>query len=332
ISHCTSNCAEYCVYSRKQLLALRPMGRGGIVQTIPVELRQKYRGCRAGAKLKAKKTEKRWRYKPSVPSVVMGNVNSLTNKTDELACLVKNQRLYRECSLLCFSETWLTSDPFHQHQMVHPWTCKREGGDLHTIVVCLYIPPRADVQAGCDVIQSTVAELQTQHPDAFYVISDFDDFNHVTLDSTLPAFFQFVDCPTRKNRTIDLLYANVRNAYRATPLPPLGKSDHNLVFLQPQYKPLVLRQPTTTRSFRVWSPEAEEALKDCYDTTDWSMLLHPHGEDIGGVTHCVTDYLNFCMDVAVPTKTVRCFPNNKPWITSDVKGILNQKKMETGQS
>ncbi|KAI4888593.1 hypothetical protein NFI96_032623 [Prochilodus magdalenae] len=32
------------------------------------------------------------------------------------------------------------------------------------------------------------------------------------------------------------------------------------------------------------------------------------------------------MDVAVPTKTVRCFPNNKPWITSDVKDILNQKK------
>ncbi|KAI4880092.1 hypothetical protein NFI96_008261 [Prochilodus magdalenae] len=105
-----------------------------------------------------------------------------------------------------------------------------------------------------------------------------------------------------------------------------GKSDHNLVFLQPQYKLLVLRQPTTTRSFRVWSPEAEEALKDCYDTTDWSVLLHPHGEDIEEVTHCVTDYLNFCMDVAVPTKTVRCFPNNKLWITSDVKDLLNQKK------
>ncbi|KAI4888703.1 hypothetical protein NFI96_003055 [Prochilodus magdalenae] len=70
----------------------------------------------------------------------------------------------------------------------------------------------------------------------------------------------------------------------------------------------------------------EGAHKDCYDTTDWSVLLHPHGEDIKGVTHCVMDYLNFCMDVVVPTKTVCCFPNNKPWITSDVKDILNQKK------
>lgn len=80
----------------------------------------------------------------------------------------------------------------------------------HTVFLCVYIPPRADVQAACDVIHSTVAALLTQHPDAFYAISG--DFNHVTLDSTLPAFFQFVDCPTRKNRTIDLLYANVRDA------------------------------------------------------------------------------------------------------------------------
>ncbi|KAI4894024.1 hypothetical protein NFI96_002878 [Prochilodus magdalenae] len=182
---------------------------------------------------------------------------------------------------------------------------------------------RADVQVACDIIHS-IAALQTKHPDAFYVISG--DFNHATLDSTLSAFFQFVDCPTRKNRTTDLLYAKVRDAYRATPLPPLGKSDHNLVLLQPQYKPLVLRQPTTTHTLSVWSPEAEEALKDCYDTTDWSLLLHPHGEDIEEVTHCVMDYLNFCIDVAVPTKTVRCFPNNKPWITSDVKDILNQQE------
>ncbi|KAI4873032.1 hypothetical protein NFI96_008739 [Prochilodus magdalenae] len=243
--------AEYRVYSREQLLALRPMGRSGVVQTIPAELRRKYRGCRAGAKLKAKKTEKRWRYKPSVPSVVMGNVNSLTNKTDELACLVKNQRLYRECSLFCFTETWLTPDTPDANVELPGFSTvradrdptlsgKRKGGGLalfintrwcnpghvnvkeviccrdiellavslrpyymprelsHAIVVCVYIPPRAEVQAACDVIHSTVAALQTQHPDAFYVISG--DFNHVTLDSTLPAFFQFVDCPTRKKQ------------------------------------------------------------------------------------------------------------------------------------
>ena len=74
-------------------------------------------------------------------------------------------------------------------------------------------------------------------------------------------FHQFVSCPTRVNRTIYLMYANVRDAYKATPLPPLGKSVHNLVFLQPKYTSKVRRQPTTTRSFRKWSPEAKDALK-----------------------------------------------------------------------
>ncbi|XP_062854835.1 uncharacterized protein LOC134318029 [Trichomycterus rosablanca] len=32
------------------------------------------------------------------------------------------------------------------------------------------------------------------------------------------------------------------------------------------------------------------------------------------------------MDIAVPCKTVRCFPNNKPWITRDIKELLNKKK------
>ena len=55
-------------------------------------------------------------------------------------------------------------------------------------------------------------------------------------------------------------------------------------------------------------------------------VQEPYGEDIEGITHCMTDYMNFCMDIVVPVKTVCCFANNKPWITSNVKGLLNKKK------
>ncbi|KAI3352640.1 hypothetical protein L3Q82_019221, partial [Scortum barcoo] len=44
------------------------------------------------------------------------------------------------------------------------------------------------------------------------------------------------------------------------------------------------------------------------------------------IVDCTTDYINFCMDTVVPVRSVRCFANNKPWITSDIKGLLNQKK------
>jgi len=39
----------------------------------------------------------------------MGNVRSLGNKTDKLKALVKTQREYCDCSIFCFSETWLHS-------------------------------------------------------------------------------------------------------------------------------------------------------------------------------------------------------------------------------
>ncbi|XP_051780828.1 uncharacterized protein LOC127527154 [Erpetoichthys calabaricus] len=78
-------------------------------------------------------------------------------------------------------------------------------------------------------------------------------------------------------------------------------------------------------TFRKWSPEAEQALRDCFGTTDWDILQGSHSENIEEVVDCTTDYINFYMDIVVPVRTVRCYANNKPWITSDIKGLLNQK-------
>uniref|UniRef100_A0A3B3C2V1 Reverse transcriptase domain-containing protein n=1 Tax=Oryzias melastigma TaxID=30732 RepID=A0A3B3C2V1_ORYME len=172
------------------------------------------------------------------------------------------------------------------------------------------------------LVVHTVSELQTRHPQALVIISG--DFNHVSLDAPLSTIYQYVNCPTRSDRTIDLFYSNIKDAYQATPLPALSKSDHILISLQPTYTPLVKRQPPTTRSVR--SLSSEEELRDCFGSTDWSVLLDPHGEDIEGASQCITDYMNFCLDAVVPTRTVHCYPNNKPWITRRVKVILNKKK------
>lgn len=41
---------------------------------------------------------------------LIGNVNSLPNKRKELETLEMNQRLYHECSILCFVQTWLNNN------------------------------------------------------------------------------------------------------------------------------------------------------------------------------------------------------------------------------
>ncbi|XP_072543920.1 uncharacterized protein [Salminus brasiliensis] len=112
----------------------------------------------------------------------------------------------------------------------------------------------------------------------------------------------------------------------SSPPSSWGTSDHNLVLLTPTYHPVVLRQPVTRKVIRKWSPEAEEALQVCFETTDWEVLCESAGEDIDNRTGCITDYINFCTDTIVPVRRVRCFPNNKPWITKDLKKLLNKKR------
>ena len=44
------------------------------------------------------------------------------------------------------------------------------------------------------------------------------------------------------------------------------------------------------------------------------------------MTDCITVYIRFCEDTNMPARTVHCSSNNKPWITSDLKALLNKKK------
>lgn len=97
---------------------------------------------------------------------------------------------------------------------LRPYYMAREFS--HVIVLCVYIPPTVEASSVYDMIHTTTAGLQTHL--AFYVTSG--DFNHITLT----VFSQCVDCFTRNNKTIDLLYVNVMHAYSALPLPPLARS------------------------------------------------------------------------------------------------------------
>jgi hypothetical protein len=56
------------------------------------------------------------------------------------------------------------------------------------------------------------------------------------LNQFLPHFYQHVKPATRGKRTLDHLYSTHRDAFKALPRPPFGKSDHNSIFLIPAYE------------------------------------------------------------------------------------------------
>ncbi|KAJ8385610.1 hypothetical protein AAFF_G00184720 [Aldrovandia affinis] len=91
-----------------------PAGVAEMTHQIPEELKRNSRGRRGrGRRARQRKTEARRekrRFKPYLPSIIMGNVRSLANKMDELTALARSQAEFRECSIMCFTESWLHKD------------------------------------------------------------------------------------------------------------------------------------------------------------------------------------------------------------------------------
>ena len=49
-------------------------------------------------------------------------------------------------------------------------------------------------------------------------------------------------------------------------------------------------------------------------------------DDINELTDVVCSYIIFCTDSVIPTKEVRIFPNNKTWVSKDLKSLLSQRR------
>ena len=122
------------------------------------------------------------------------------------------------------------------------------------------------------------------------------------------------------------VYPPFRHGYKALPRPPFGKSDHISLLLLPAYKQKLKRDRPVTRSIQRWSEESDSALQHCFESTEWSVF---EDKNINTHTDTVICYIRKCIDDVVPKVFVRTFPNQKPWINSDVRGKLKARTIGT---
>ncbi|KAK0136843.1 hypothetical protein N1851_026972 [Merluccius polli] len=137
-------------------------------------------------------------------------------------------------------------------------------------------------------------------------------------------FYQYVSCPTRLNKTIDLCYGSVKGAYKSVALPPLGSSDHNTILLTPTYKPLLKRGKIVTREVEMWTDNAVEELKGALESTDWNVFNN--STTLDERVDVISSYILYLKDLIIPTKCVKVFPNNKPRLNKAVKDALHRKQ------
>ena len=103
------------------------------------------------------------------------------------------------------------------------------------IVAVVYCPPwyNADIcRELSDFIADSFDRLSSHFSDAAFIITG--DFNHLNCNqfSKHLCLKQMVNKPTRGNNILDKVFTNI-SMYYAEPaiLPPIGKSDHNCIFI-----------------------------------------------------------------------------------------------------
>ena len=204
---------------------------------------------------------------------------------------------------------------------IRPYYLPREFSKVFVSVV--YIPPDADVKSAENTLSAAVSKMEDDNPEAVKLITG--DFNECQFGKCIPTYKQYIRFPTRGDKLLDPVFCNIKNAYVSKELTPLGVSDHCMCHLVPVYRQKLKRSKPTERLVYQWSDEINETLLACIECTNFDCLFDP-SEHVDHNTEVLTDYINFCIDMLVPKKSIKCFGNNKPWVTKDLKILLNKKK------
>uniref|UniRef100_A0A672I8N9 Reverse transcriptase domain-containing protein n=2 Tax=Salarias fasciatus TaxID=181472 RepID=A0A672I8N9_SALFA len=208
-----------------------------------------------------------------------------------------------------------------------PFYLPREMSSI--LLVATYIPPtnNSNRSAALTELYQAISEQQTAQPDGFIILAG--DFNHADLKTVLPKFHQHIHFPTRGDSILDFVYTQHKGAYKATPLPHIGASDHLTIMLLPAYRQRVKVIKPALKEVRVWPQGATSALQDCFGTTDWEMFKEAatcnNLIDVEEYTDTVTSYITKCIDDVTHIKNITIRANRKPWLTGDVHRLLKAR-------
>ena len=89
-----------------------------------------------------------------------------------------------------------------------------------------------------------------------------------------------------------------------------------MVYLLPKYKQKLKQAKPTTKMVRKWTGSNVDALRSCFECTD----------SLEEATDTVSGYVKFWQDLIVEEKAVKLYPNNKPWLTKEMRELLKRKR------
>jgi hypothetical protein len=148
------------------------------------------------------------------------------------------------------------------------------------------------------------------------------DFNKLNLDLLCRQFGlrKCVKSPTRGNAILDQILTNMSHLFEpAQHLPPLGRSDHQCLLFKPKQR---MKLPPITKKFRPMKPGNLQTLQAEMSKETWESVIN--AEDVDDKVFIFNTLVTNMLDIAMPEKSVRVHPSDKPWITPFIKNCIKE--------
>ena len=95
--------------------------------------------------------------------------------------------------------------------------------------------------------------------------------------------------------------------------------------LLPLYRHKCRREKAKRIQVKKWDADSVDMLKVCMDCTGWDVFIESSA-NVSEATNVISGYITFCEELCKPVKQIKRFPNNKPWVDSEMKNLLCQKR------
>ena len=170
------------------------------------------------------------------------------------------------CTKSNFKEVSRFCSPEIEYLMIScgPHYLTRNFSSIFFIVVYLRQQTDAGTKTALNLLYKAISKEENALPSVCKQLLVAREFIAGKLKSIFTHFYQHVTSATRGKKTLDHLFSTHRDAYKALPCPPFGKSIHNSILLIPSYKQKLKQEVPVTRSKRKWSDDADATLQDCF--------------------------------------------------------------------
>lgn len=299
------------------------------------------------------------------PSLLLSNVQSISNKLDEVALLLSRMNP----DVAVFTETWLDETCGESAVQLRNYTTIRKdrangrgGGivcfvrdtfsccligereipslvtlksellcvfikELFLVVISIYHPFWNDNVANNTAISCLVdivdyVYVQYSSKVRIVLCGDFNDLRHQFSQlSSLTNLSTVVNFPTRADHILDQIFVNFSVSHHARKFPPLGSSDHCVVFWSPSPTRKI---PATKRVIRKFSASRLFGFRSSIANIDWIALITSFN-DLDDAVACLINSLVSLFDYHFPSRTVRFRSSDPEWMKGSLKILIDDR-------